>query len=416
MSFPSFLRLMWKREPNATSSDRVSWVGSLPCGKTPWSSSLPCSGMGRLLWSGCLCWNERSLQCAASSTVSVSLWVRHCDQAGPLISLLCFDGWFQSALFTQAPLLGFEWCNKCVNEWIMHYSSSCVSVKQVQRHCSLRDQCVAAPGGGWSLPQAPAEAQISGSCVCAQLTWLQGHCSCFGNKANRSHQTCDDSALLTSGLHVPHRNTRECALEARGRVVLNRICIKLCPFVRSKVVFFMLFCVFCCHHWKINKLCWYKNSNIGICWYLLQNVFFYIPQNVDLKMTVCIRSQSGNRVACDSEGKNSTAGLLRFLCSLVLSFENKENMEMEISLNKLDCHSIRILKTWSKITGKEACSVMGFWNFHDLNIWLMMLFFNFLFKILMKKFESCSAMQCPRPWVSAVNCWLLENQGVRVTN
>lgn len=112
-----------------------------------------------------------------------------------------------------------------------------------------------------------------------------------------------------------------------------------------------------------------------------------------------------------SEGKNPTAGLLRFFYSSVLSFESKENMEKEIFLNQLDCSSIRILKTWSKITGEETCSVMGIWNFHYLNICLMMLFFSF--KNSYEKFENYSAMQYPRAWVSAVNCWLLENQGVK---
>lgn len=43
-----------------------------------------------------------------------------------------------------------------------------------------------------------------------------------------------------------------------------------------------------------------------------------------------------------SEGKNSTAGLLRFLYSSVLSFESRENMEKEIVMNQLDCNSVRI--------------------------------------------------------------------------
>lgn len=193
------------------------------------------------------------------------------------------------------------------------------------------------------------------------------------HRANKSHQTFDCSALLTSGFHVPHRNNRKCALGARsqwfwrGSAVFS---IQLYTFVRSKVVFFMLFCVFCCkacHHWKISRLYWYKNTNIGIYWYFLQNTFFYIPQNVDSEDGFMHQSPKvviGLLVI--SEGKNSTAGSLRFFYSPVLSFKSKENMEKEIFLNQLDCNSIRILKTWSKITGGEACSMMGIWNFHVL--------------------------------------------------
>jgi len=65
-----------------------------------------------------------------------------------------------------------------------------------------------------------------------------------------------------------------------------------------------------------------------------------------------------------SEGKNATAGLLRFLCSLVLSFESRENMQKTIVMNQLDCNSVRILKIGSNITGEETCHMMGFSNFH----------------------------------------------------
>lgn len=61
-----------------------------------------------------------------------------------------------------------------------------------------------------------------------------------------------------------------------------------------------------------------------------------------------------------SEGKNSTAGLLKLLYSSVLSFETRENMEKEIVMNQLVCNLVRILKTGCNITGEQACSMIGF--------------------------------------------------------
>lgn len=124
--------------------------------------------------------------------------------------------------------------------------------------------------------------QVSVSCVAPQLTWLQWHCSCFCN----TRLTSPTRPLMA--LHCsPHRNTGECALEAKAEQFWRASAvasIKLYPFVRSKVVFFMLFCAFCCkacHHWKINGLYGYKNTSIKIYGYSLQNTFFYIPQNAD---------------------------------------------------------------------------------------------------------------------------------------
>lgn len=135
------------------------------------------------MWSGCFCWNERSLNVQLPALEMFPYEsVTVIRQVQPLILLLCFDGWFQSQPCSlRLFFLAANAVTNGVNEWIMNYSSTCVSVKQVQRRCSLAYLCVAAAGGGWSLPQAPAEAAVSGSWVPSQLTWLQRHCSCFCN-------------------------------------------------------------------------------------------------------------------------------------------------------------------------------------------------------------------------------------------
>lgn len=135
----------------------------LPHGKTPWSSPgnlgfvkppytvVACEG-----FCGCLSWNERSLECAASSTINVSLWVCHYDRAGATSDFVILFWWMisESALFAQAPLLGCKWCNEWMNhELFIHLRSCEASVEALLTQLSVcgctRWRMVPATGTSW---------------------------------------------------------------------------------------------------------------------------------------------------------------------------------------------------------------------------------------------------------------------------
>lgn len=182
---------------------------------------------------------------------------------------------------------------------------------------------------------------------------------------------------------------------SQGRVVLDSICCgqhQVIPICQEQGgIFYVILCIL------LQGLPSLKNQwVIWIQKYQYKNIWVFPSKHILLHSSECWFWKwlyaSDPKVTIGllvtSKGKTSTAGLLRFLYSSVLSFESKENIEKEIILNQLDCNSVRILKTWSKIKGQEGCSVMGFWNFHDFNICLMMLFFFFYFKFLWKSLKT----------------------------